>query len=93
MSMTRRLAALEGRIRPAPGPEETEAAREELNRRLDRLRERMIETGDLHEDDDGALCLPDGTRLCGDLGELAAWLENFRARRLAGAVVRCATDE
>ena len=93
MSMTRRLAALEGRIRPAPGPEETEAAREELNRRLDRIRENLLANGDLREDAEGHLVYPDGTRLCGDLGELAAWLENFRARRLAGAVVRCATDE
>lgn len=90
--MTRRLAALEGRIRPAPGPEETEAAREELNRRLDRLRERMIETGDLHEDDDGALCLPDGARLA-ELGTVRDLLQYHRGRRLAGAVVRCAADE
>jgi len=51
VSMTRRLARLEARARPAPGHEDDERAREELARRLDRLRERMIETGDLYEDD------------------------------------------
>ena len=94
VSMTRRLAALEARTRPAPGPEDDEKAREELNRRLDRLRERMIETGDLHEDEHGALCLPDGTGLA-DLEELRTVgdvLQDHRARRLAGAVARCAAQ-
>jgi len=93
VSMTRRLAALEGRIRPAPGPEANEGAREELNRRLDRIRENLLANGDLREDAEGYLVHPDGTRLCGDLGELTEWLQDFRVRRLGGAVVRCAADE
>lgn len=95
MSMTRRLARLEARARPAPGPEDDERAREELARRLDRLRERMIANGDLYEDDDGALCLADGTRLA-DLGELRTVgdvLQDHRARRLGAAMVRCMADE
>jgi len=36
VSMTRRLERLEGRIRPAPDPDD-ERAREELNRRLEEL--------------------------------------------------------
>ncbi len=92
MTLNRRLAALEARIRPAPGPEDDERAREELNRRLDRLRERLVVERDLHEDDDGALCLPDGTRLA-ELGTVRDLLQYHRGRRLAGAVVRCAADE
>jgi hypothetical protein len=95
VDLNRRLAALEARIRPAPGPEDDERAREELARRLDRLRERMIANGDLYEDDDGALCLADGTRLA-DLGELRTVgdvLQDHRARRLGAAMVRCMADE
>lgn len=92
MSMTRRLAALEGRIRPAPGHEDDERAREELARRLDRLRERMIETGDLYEDEHGALCLPDGTRVAalGEWRTVGDMLQDPRVRRLGAAMVRCA---
>lgn len=92
MTLHRRLAALEARVPPALA-EVPEEAREELERRLERLREGLLANGDLHEDDDGALCLPDGTRLV-DLGELVTvrdLLQDHRARRLAGAVVGCAT--
>ena len=65
----------------------------ELAARLDVLRERLVANRDLHEDGDGALCLPDGTRLAdlsavGTVGDL---LQDGRLTRLAGAVVGCAT--
>ncbi len=93
MDLCRRLARLEGRIRPAPGPDAPEGAREELERRIDRIRERLLANGHVHEDEDGALCLPDGTRLAdlsavGTVGDL---LQDGRLTRLAGAVVGCAT--
>lgn len=93
MSMTRRLERLEGRIRPAPGPEDDERAREELNRRLDRLRERLVVERDLYEDDDGTLCLPDGTRLA-DLPQAPTVPEMLaapRLRRFASVVVWAAS--
>lgn len=92
MDLHRRLAALEARVPPALA-EVPEGAREELAARLDLLRERLVANRDLREDAEGYLVHPDGTRLCGDLGELTEWLQDFRARRLGAAVVRCATDE
>lgn len=68
MDLCRRLARLEGRIRPAPGPDAPEGAREELERRIDRIRERLLANGHVHEDEDGALCLSDGTRLAELIG-------------------------
>lgn len=92
MTLHRRLAALEARVPPALA-EVPEEAREELAARLDVLRKRLVANRDLHEDGDGALCLPDGTRLAdlsavGTVGDL---LQNGRLTRLAGAVVGCAT--
>ena len=68
MDLCRRLARLEGRIRPAPGPDAPEGAREELAQRLERLHEHLLANGDLHEEEDGALCLSDGTRLAELIG-------------------------
>ena len=92
MTLHRRLAALEARVPPALA-EVPEEAREELAARLDVLRKRLVANRDLHEDGDGALCLPDGTRLAdlsavGTVGDL---LQDGRLTRLAGAVVGCAT--
>ncbi len=92
MTLSRRLAALEARV-PVALAEVPEEAREELAARLDVLRERLVANRDLHEDGDGALCLPDGTRLAdlsavGTVGDL---LQDGRLTRLAGAVVGCAT--
>jgi hypothetical protein len=93
VTLNRRLAALEARVPPALA-EVPEGAREELALRLDVLRGRLLANRDLHEDGDGALCLPDGTRLA-DLGELRTVgdvLQDHRARRLGAAMVRCAAD-
>jgi len=92
VTLSRRLAALEARV-PVALAEVPEEAREELAARLDVLRERLVANRDLHEDGDGALCLPDGTRLAdlsavGTVGDL---LQDGRLTRLAGAVVGCAT--
>lgn len=91
MTLHRRLAALEARV-PVALAEVPEGAREELALRLDVLRERLLAAGDLHEDEHGGLCLPDGTRLV-DLGEVGTGgdlLQDGRLVRLSGAVVGCA---
>ncbi len=90
MTLHRRLAALEARV-PVALAEVPEGAREELAARLDLLRERLVANRDLHEDGDGALCLPDGTRLAdlGEVGTVRDLLQDGRLVGLAGAVVGC----
>jgi len=92
VTLHRRLAALEARVPPALA-EVPEEAREELAARLDVLRKRLVANRDLHEDGEGALCLPDGTRLVdlGELGTVRDLLQDGRLVGLAKAVVGYAT--
>lgn len=72
VDMCRRLARLEGRIRPAQAPTRPMGARGELSGGLTEYGSAPVGERARPRDEDGALCLPDGTRLDGFLADVTS---------------------